>query len=137
MSNRRYNTHQDDLGKKESQWLSWRVKGPLFALALLMGLLSHALHNWGEPIFFAAIVLMLPVFYYRRFWDRRWFWLMVMILGAVQIPLVFAAHPLVEQARTYYTVLFTMADLMFVIVVTSLVCSKLGGEGRTEAWTPK
>ena len=58
---------------------------------------------------------------------------MLAILGAIQIPLVFAARPLIEQARAYYTLMFAMADVMFVIVVTSLVCSKLGREGRTEA----
>jgi hypothetical protein len=133
LSQRRYNPHRDELGKKDSRGVSWRVKGPLFALALLLGLLSHAMNNWGEPIFFAAIALILPVFSYRRFWGRRWFWLMASILGAIQIPLVFAARPLIQQARAYYTLIFAMADVMFVIVVTSLVCSKLGGEGRTEA----
>jgi hypothetical protein len=94
---------------------------------MLAGFFEHALGGWGGPIAMAAVALIVPVLMYRKFWNRGWFWITAALLGILQVPLVAAVRPLIEQARSFYTLAFVMIDGLFVVFALSFVCPKSDG----------
>jgi hypothetical protein len=123
----RYKSHRNVPAKKGGGGLSWLVKAAAIFLACLFGLFDHALGGWGEPIFLSILALFLPIFALRKFWGQRLFWIMTAVLGIIQVPLIEAVHPVLERAGGY-SMVFAMADCLFVIAALSLVCSKLKRE---------
>lgn len=115
-------------GKVNQLGLSWPVKALLLSLALLAGFFEHALGEWAGPTAMAAIAVVVPVLLFRRFWSQTGFWITAVILGAIQVPVVVAVRPLIEQARSFYMLTFVIIDGLLVIAVISLVCPKSDGE---------
>src|ERR1700683_4582030 len=74
--------------KRSRGWLSWQAKLILFSFVGIAGFFDHAFAAWGAPITVAAIALLLPVLYWREFWDQIWFWITMTLLAAIQAPLV-------------------------------------------------
>ena len=96
-----------------------------------MGFLGHAMGGWGELTTMAAAAVVVPVFLrqFRRFWSMGRFWVTVSLLAIAQVPLVIAVRPWVDQHGRGSTLLFVLADVMFVGGVILLVCSESNGEG--------
>ena len=76
----------------------------------------------------AAVAVLVPILLFRRFWKQTWFWTTALVLGLVQVPIVVAVRPLIEQARSFYMLTFVMVDGLLVITVISLVCPRSNGE---------
>jgi hypothetical protein len=121
---RREQDHPHGDSETAKRALSWPVKAILLSLALLAGFFEHALGAWAGPIAMAAIAVVVPILLFRRFWDRTWFWVTAVLLGVVQVPLVVAVRPLIQQARSYYMLCFVIIDGLLVIAVISLVSPK-------------
>jgi len=81
-------------------------------------------YSWGGSIAAAAGALIFPaVIYYLRDGNHERFWLAVALLTIVQIPLVIAVRPLVEQFRFGFMLCFAIVDCVFVAFTISWACS--------------
>jgi hypothetical protein len=108
--------------------IGWPLKTVILSLAVLIGFFDHALNGWGGAVLMALAALVIPVILYRRFWQTIWFRITAAALGLLQIPLIFAVKPLIEQSRPFYMLAFVMADGMIVILVILLASPKSNGE---------
>jgi hypothetical protein len=100
------------------------VKAILIFLALLGGILDHALGGWGELAAMAGAAVVVPVLLrqFRSFWSMGRFWATVSLLAIIQVPLVIALRPWIDQHGRSSTLIFGIADGLFVILVIVLVC---------------
>jgi hypothetical protein len=98
---------------------------PLVAGAVLLGFFNDALGGWGLPAAVGAAVILIPVLQYRRYWHGRWFWLSMVALSIVQIPLIFLGRPLMDEFRFAFNLVFGVADLCWVVVVINWVRPKV------------
>jgi hypothetical protein len=101
----------------------WSVKGPLLVVALLLGALSAAL-GWGTAPVGGAFAIAIPMIGFRDFWNGARFWVTIIVLGAVQVPLVVIVRPLVELYKFPALFMFMILDCVFVWQVISRVCSQ-------------
>ncbi|MGA8215376.1 MAG: hypothetical protein WB799_17395 [Candidatus Sulfotelmatobacter sp.] len=126
MSRKNDNPHRGKSDSENQRGISWPVKAILVFLALLVGLFDHALGGWGELVALAAAAVVVPVLLrqFRRFWSMGRFWLTVSLLAIVQVPLVIAIRPWVDQHGRSSTLLFVVVDVMFVGGMILWVCSK-------------
>jgi hypothetical protein len=77
-------------------------------------------YAWGACIAASAAALVFPaVFYYRAFAVRRQFWVTVLVLSLVQVPVVIAIKPIVDEGRFPFILLFGALDCIAVIIVLS------------------
>lgn len=106
------------------------MKAPLLLLAMLVGFFDHAMNDWGASIFPSAVAMTLPIFYYRRLWNQGRFWVAAALLGALQVPFIIAVRPMIEQARSKNMLVFTIADLVVVVVAITLVCPTSSRESK-------
>jgi hypothetical protein len=105
---------------------SWRthviaIGGGIFAFlcSLKFG------YAWGGSIAAAGAALIFPfVAYYRKFGNHGRFWITMTLLTAIQIPLVMAVRPLVEQFRFAFMLMFATVDCVLVASVISWMCSR-------------
>jgi hypothetical protein len=104
----------------------WSVKGPIFVVALLLGFFDHALH-WGGASFAAGLAMALPIIGFRDFWNQTRFWITVLLLAALQVPLAVGVGPLIEQQKFPAMFAFGVLDCIFVALAISFVCSEHGG----------
>jgi hypothetical protein len=102
----------------------WPIRLIIFACAGLLGLLNHFLHDWGIPASVAAAAILVPLFGYRTFWHRPWFWSTMLALSVLQVPLVIAARPLMDQFRFAFNLLFGLTDCLLVVIVVRWVAPK-------------
>jgi len=93
---------------------TWRFKGPLLAVAFLIGFFDHALH-WGGASFAAAVATIVPTIGFRAYWNTWRFWGSLSALIFLQIPLVFALRPLVEKSGFPMLYAFGILDCAFVV----------------------
>jgi len=103
----------------------WPIKGPLLALAVLLGFFGDALH-WGTVPLAAGAAMIIPVIGFRDFWGEGKFWITVLILGAAQVPLVIEVRPWVGKFPSM--VAFGVFDCVLVALAISWVCSEHGGK---------
>ena len=123
-----HESHENgDHHPKEQRGLGWLMKVILLLLAMLTGFFEHALGGWGGPIAMATAAVVVPILLYRRFWHKAWFWITAALLGTIQVPMVAAVRPLMDQARSFYMLTFVMVDGLFVIAVISLISPKSNG----------
>jgi hypothetical protein len=102
----------------------------LHALAIGIGVLAFLCslrfgYGWGASIGAAALGLIFPtIFCYRKPGKRpHRFWQAVTLLTILQIPLVIAARPLVEQFRFIFLLAFGFGDCVLVAFVLNWMCS--------------
>lgn len=105
---------------------AWSFKGPLLVLALLLGFFDHSLH-WGRAPFAAGLAMIIPIIGFRDFWNKSRFWVTVVLLTILQIPIVIGLGPLIEQLRFPAMLTFGILDCAVMIVAVSWVCSRGGG----------
>lgn len=75
-------------------------------------------YGWGASIGGAAFSLVFPaILYYRKRGKRHRFWETVTLLAILQVPLVIAARPLVEQFRFILLLAFGFGDCVLVAFV--------------------
>lgn len=130
MSSSSRGTSGDDYNRGQARvrrGLSRPVKALLLSLAVLAGLLDHALGGWMGPAAMAALAVVVPVLLLQRFWAETWFWVTATLLAVAQIPLVVFVRPLMERARSPYMLGFAVIDGLLIIAVISLVCSRSNG----------
>lgn len=102
----------------------------LHVLAIAIGILAYSCsfwfgYAWGASIGAATASLIFPaLIYYRKFGKRERFWMIVSLLSIVQIPLVIAVRPLVEQFRFVFILMFGAADCLFVAFAITRMCSE-------------
>ena len=65
---------------------NWSFKGPLLVLALLLGFFDHALH-WGRAPFAAGVAMLIPILGFRDLWKEARFWITIVLLGVLHVPL--------------------------------------------------
>jgi hypothetical protein len=99
----------------------WRIKGPLFVVLGLLGFFGEVLHVGLAPVA-AGMALLLPVIGFRDYWKETKFWITVLILGAIQVPLVLLVSPLVKQLKFLMLLTFGVSDALLVGLAISWVC---------------
>lgn len=107
----------------------WSFKGPVLVLALLLGFFDHALH-WERAQFAAGVAMLVPIFGFRDLWNEARFWITILLLGVLQVPLVMAVRPLAEQLKFPLMLTFGIFDCAVIIAVVSWVCSEGNGEDK-------
>ncbi len=110
---------------------TWRIKGPILVVALLLGFFDHALH-WGSLSFAVAIAMVLPVIGFRDFWNVWKFWITVVALAVLQVPLVHVLRPVVEKSGFVFLYGFSILDCTLVAAVIFHVCCKTGSDARRD-----
>jgi hypothetical protein len=103
--------------------LDWSVKAPILLLALLIGLFEHRL-NWGRGAFSSGLAMTIPIIGYRDFWNQGQSWVTVMLLGVIQVPLVIALRPVMEQFGFPVMFAFAAVDCALIATAISWVCSR-------------
>ena len=88
-------------------------------VALLLGFFEHALH-WGGASFAAGVAIVLPTIGFRDYWKTGRFWMALVALALVQIPVAYAMNPFVKGFPL--TVTFGMVDCVLVVAAISYVC---------------
>ncbi len=86
-------------------------------------------YDWTSSIATAAGSLIFPaVIYYRKVGKHNRFWETLSLLTILQVPLVIAARPLVEQFRFVFLLAFGFGDCVLVAFVLNWMCpsEKLG-----------
>ena len=100
---------------------TWRIKGPLLVVALLVGFFDHALH-WSGASVAAGIALLVPVIGFRDYWNTWKFWATVLAFAALEVPIVLLMRPLVEKSGFPVLYAFGILDCAFVIGGIYYVC---------------
>ncbi len=67
--------------------------------------------------------MIIPIIAFRDYWNELRFWITVVILGVLQVPLVIAVEPSMEQFRFPFMFTFMILDGLAVIILISRVCS--------------
>ena len=81
-------------------------------------------YGWGASIGAAASSVIFPgILYYRKHAERHRFWQTLTLLTILQIPLVIAARPLVEQFRFTLLLAFGFGDCVLVALLLTWMCS--------------
>ena len=106
----------------------WSIRGTVLVLAILYALVRRAL-NWDSTPFAAALAVIVPTLVFRDLWNEAKFWITVLLLGAAQVPLVFAVRPLTQQLKFPFLYSFGIVDGALVLLVISRVRSKPGCRG--------
>jgi hypothetical protein len=106
---------------------TWRVKGPLLAVAFLVGIFDHAWHLGGAS-FAAGIAVILPIIGFRDLWNTSKFWLSVAALAVLQVPVVVALRPFVSGFPLLFA--FAVVDCALVIAGISVMCRNNGDDAR-------
>ena|SRR3989442_4548090 len=105
----------------------WSLKGPILVLVLLLGFFDHTLH-WGRAPFAAGLAMVIPIIGFRDFWNEGRFWITVVLLGLVQVPLVIEVRPLMERLKFPFMFTFGIFDCVLVALAISWVCSEHNGK---------
>jgi hypothetical protein len=106
---------------KRTNPLSSTAKAVLVVAAALLGWFSHALGGWGLPAAVAAAAIAGPTLKYRRYWHRAWFWLTILGMSIIQVPLVVLARPVMDQLKFGFYVLFVTVDAFLVAVAVNWI----------------
>jgi hypothetical protein len=80
-------------------------------------------YGWGGAIVSAGASIAVPTMAFRKLWGQGWFWLVCALLAVLQIPLVIVVHPLVEQFRFGFLLMFGVTDCFVVIAAMYWLCS--------------
>lgn len=80
-------------------------------------------YAWTGSVTAACIAVVIPISAFRKFWYTARFWIVASLLAAFQIPLVIVAHPLIDEYRFVFMLLFASGDLVVVSVVIYWICS--------------
>ena len=80
-------------------------------------------YGFGGAMVAAGAALVVPTIAYRKFWGQYRFWIVFALLAAVQVPLVIAVRPLVEQFRFMFMLLFGAVDCVAVISAFYWTCA--------------
>ncbi len=67
--------------------------------------------------------MIVPIIGFRDYWNELRFWITVVILGVLQVPLVIAVEPSMEQFKLPFMFAFVILDGLAIIVVISRACS--------------
>ena len=117
----RLENHDAVRQKKWKAVNTWAIKGPLLLIAVLLGFFEHDL-RWGRGSFAAGMAMILPIIGFRGLWNEVRFWITVILLGAIQVPLVIEMNPLIEKFRLPLAIAFTIVDGLLVARAISFVC---------------
>jgi hypothetical protein len=116
-------TRRSELTERKPTWRTHVLAITVGVFAFLCSLRFG--YAWGGSIAAAVAGLIFPVVaYYGKFGAHRWFWVTVTLLTILQIPLVIAVRPLVEQFRFVCMLVFGVVDFVLVAFILSWVCSK-------------
>lgn len=99
------------------QNLTWPILIGIGAATVAANLLNGQLMGWGHPGSIALVVVLIVVFGYRQLWPRPSFWLRMIVILAIQLPLVRLARPYVYAYKLIFNWAFAMADLMLAIII--------------------
>lgn len=111
--------------------MSWQVRALAVLIAALGLILNDATDGWAEPVAWAVVALVLPIFMrqFREFWGQSRFWITVSLMAIIQIPLVIAVRLPMHHGRPYYSLAFVIIDGLVVCFVILFVCSKSDTKG--------
>jgi hypothetical protein len=87
----------------------------------LLGFFGDALHIGPAPVA-AGLAILLPLIGFRDFWKEGKFWITIVILGTVQVPLVLVVSPLIKQFKFPMLLTFGLLDTVLVGLAISWVC---------------
>jgi hypothetical protein len=66
-------------------------------------------------------VILLPTLKYRRYWSETWFWMTMLALSTLQVPLAILARPRMDELKFGFNLLFATIDIFLVAVVVNWV----------------
>jgi len=74
--------------------------------------------------------MIIPLVGFRDFWNSGKFWMTVVLLGVLQVPLVIAVKPLMERLKFPFMFTFGMLDCALVALAISWVCTERGEKSQ-------
>jgi hypothetical protein len=110
--------------EKQTNPLAWSIKVVLSVAAVLLGYFSHAMGGWGLPTAVAGAAIVLPILKYKQYWDGLWFWMTILAMSAIQVPLVILFRPVMDQLKFGFNILFATVDVFLVAVAVNWVRPK-------------
>jgi len=120
----------DDRKASVRGWSSvnrWAVKGPILIMACLLGFFDHELH-WGRAVFAAGLAMTIVTIGFRASWNEVRFWITLVLLGVLQVPLVLLVSPMMEQLKFPFMFVFGIVDTAVLGLAISWVCSQHDGK---------
>jgi hypothetical protein len=115
-------TGLEDTSEKRTNPLSWGAKAVIGVVAVLLGFFSHDLAGWGVPAGVASAAIVIPILMKRRYWRETWFWMTMLAMSVLQIPLIILARPLMDQMKFAFNIVFGTADVFVVAAALNFVC---------------
>src|SRR6185437_17064567 len=106
-------------GAPETRWKrinTWSVKGPLLFFACVYGGLSAAF-NWDAVPLVAVIATVFPILGFRGLWKETKFWITILLLGLVQIPLVIGMRMWLPKPSIPLLFAFSIGECFFIVVL--------------------
>ena len=82
--------------------------------------LNRALDGWGYPAGLGEIVVLMLLFGYRHFWGYGSFWLRIIAVALIQIPLIRFARPYMYAYKLGFNLLFANLDGLLAIFMIRL-----------------
>jgi hypothetical protein len=92
---------------------------PLLVLVFLLGLLDRAFLHWGRGPLAAGVAMVIPIIYFRDLWTEVRFWIVILLVGVIQIPVVIGVRGLMEKLKFPFMLAFGILDCTLVAVVVS------------------
>lgn len=69
----------------------------------------------------AGMAILIPTLKYQRYWKAKWFWLVILGLLSLQLPLVILVRPFAGTSGFGFNLLFVYLDALAVIVAVNIV----------------
>jgi len=105
---------------------TWQIKVTAFVIgAVIMSFFVGDPHGygWGSAIIASVVAIVIPMMAFRKFWNMTRFWIILIILSALQIRFVIAVHPLIDEYRFIFMLLLASVDLLMVTLVIYWTCA--------------
>ena len=82
-------------------------------------------YGWAGGVLMAGAALTIPLLQFRKLWSQGRFWITLLLLAALQAPLIILIRPVFERLRAFSLLAFGIGDGLFVIYSIWFVCSGL------------
>jgi hypothetical protein len=120
-------TEKEEQSQRQPVERNWLIHAVIITWCLLAVSTEHWWPGWSAAIAVGGAVPGLVVRGLRRLWHEVWFWVAVVIMTALQAPLMLHVQPYMVRLKLLFIFPFAVADLLafgIVIQCVALVCSR-------------
>ena len=108
--------------------VTWRVYVISIPLAVVAISLEHWYPGISRPIGASGAALVGTVITKHRYWGFRWFWITLVLLTALQFPLMVLAKPLLDYLKFLFMWVLAFVDLLAIGLVIEIVAGRFEGD---------